>query len=80
MNGLFHRFEFIRAYLDEILILTEGDWKDNVNKLESIENKRKEKGLKFNIERYFFGQNEMEYLGFWVTHDGVKPIDKRQKQ
>ena len=18
----------------------------------------------------------MEYLGFWVTHDGVKPIDK----
>ena len=22
-----------------------------------------------------FGQNQMEYLGFWVTHNGVKPID-----
>ena len=22
----------------------------------------------------------MEYFGFWVTHDGVKPIDKKYKE
>ena len=38
-------------------------------------NKLKEKGIKCNIEKSFFGQTEMEYLGFWVTRDGVKPIN-----
>ena len=32
MNDLLHRFEFIRAYTDDILILTKGYWKDHVQK------------------------------------------------
>ena len=32
-------------------------------------------GLKCNIEKSFFRQAKMEYLGLWVTHDGVKPIN-----
>ena len=30
MNDLFHRFEFIYLYIDEILILTKGYWTDHV--------------------------------------------------
>ena len=37
----------------------------------------KGKGLECNIERSFFRQSEMEYLGFWVTHDGVKPTNRK---
>ena len=33
MNALFHGFEFIRMYIDEILILTTGDWTDHVHSL-----------------------------------------------
>ena len=40
-------------------------------------NKLKEKGLERNIEESFFRKIEMEYLGFWVTHDGVKPMNKK---
>ena len=77
MNNLFHGFGFIRAYMDDMLILTKGDWTDHIQKLESTLNKLKEKGLKCIIEKYFFGQTEMEYLGFWVTCDGVKPINRK---
>ena len=42
-------------------------------------NKLKGKGLKCNIERSFFGQTEMEYLGIWVTRDGVKTINIKIK-
>ena len=35
-------------------------------------NKLKGKGLKCNIEKSFFEQTELGYLGFWVTRDGVK--------
>ena len=54
MNDLFHGFEFIRAYLDDILILTKGDLTDHMQNLELMINKLKEKGLKYNIEKYFF--------------------------
>ena len=71
MNDSFHGFEFIRACIDEFLILTKGYWTDHVQKLESTLTKLKEKGLKCNIEKSLFGQAKMEYLGLWVTRDGV---------
>ena len=52
------------------------DWTDHLQKLELTLNKLKESRLKCNIENYFFGQTQMEYLYLWVTHDGVKPIEK----
>ena len=39
--------------------------------------KLKGKGLKCSIETSFFGQTEIEYLGFWVTRNGIKPINKK---
>ena len=41
MNYLFHGFEFIRAYIDDLLILTKGDWTDHIHKLELSLNKLK---------------------------------------
>ena len=33
MNYLFHAFEFIRAYIDDLFILTKGDWTDHVGNI-----------------------------------------------
>ena len=55
MNDLFHGFKYIRAYIDEHLVLTKGDWTDHLQKLELTLNKLKLKGLKCNIEDLFFG-------------------------
>ena len=49
MNDLFHGFEFIRAYIDDLFILTKGECTDHVQKLELTLNTLKEKGLKFNM-------------------------------
>ena len=76
INDLFHGFGFIRAYTDYLSILTKWDFIDHVQKLELTPNKLKGKGLKCNIEEYFFGQTKMEYLGFWVSHDEIKPINR----
>ena len=37
----------------------------------------KVKGHKCNTEKSFFGQTKMEYFGFWVTLNGVKPIKRK---
>ena len=76
MNDLIHGFEFICAYIYDLLVLTQVYWTDHVQKLELRLNKLKANGLKCNIERSFFGQTEMEYLGIWVTRDGVKTINR----
>ena len=75
MNDLFHGFEFICAYIDDTLILNKGDWTDHIHKLELTPHKLKEKLPKYNIEKQFFGQTEIEYLGFWVIRDGAKLIN-----
>ena len=59
------------------MILTKVDWADRLQNLELTLTKLKEKCLKCNIEKLFFGQTEMEYLGLWVTRNGVKPINRK---
>ena len=58
-----------------MLILTKLYLTYHIQKLKLTLHNLKEKGLKCNIENYFFGKTEMEYLGFWVTRNGVKPIN-----
>ena len=77
MNDLFHGFEFICAYIDDVLLLTKGYWTDHVKKLELTFNTLKGKGLKCNIEKSFFVKTNMEYLGFWVTRNGIISINRK---
>ena len=57
-NDLFRGFEFICAYIDDLLVLTKEDWTDNVEKLELTIDELKGKGIKCNIEISFFGQTK----------------------
>ena len=75
MDDLFHGFKFIHAYIDDILIFLKVDWSYHVQNLGLTLNKLKGKGPKCNIEKSFFGQTEMEYLGSWVTRDVLKYIN-----
>ena len=58
-------------YLDELLVLKTSDWSDHLTKLEQVCIQTTGNALKLNIEKSFFGQSEMKYLGFWVTREGV---------
>ena len=74
---MFRGFEFIRAYIDDLLIITKVDWSNQLEKLKRTLQKLKDNGLKRNIEKSSFGQTEMGYLGFWVTWTGIQPINKK---
>ena len=61
------------------MVLTKEYCTDYLHKLELNLNKEKVKGLKYNIENSFFRQPKTEHLGFWVTRDGAKIMDKQIK-
>ena len=67
MDGL----EFIRAYLDDLLVLTKSDWANHLECLCRVLQWLAEAGLKVNANKSKFGQLEIEYLGFWISHDGI---------
>ncbi len=77
MSSLFGDLEYVRAYIDDILCITKGDWDDHLQKLRVVLQRLREAGLKVNAKKSFFGRSELEYLGYWITRDGVQPISKK---
>ena len=73
MSDLMAGLEYVRAYIDDILVTTKGDWNDHLEKLDKVLQRLGEAGLQVNAEKSFFGRSETEYLGFWITREGVPP-------
>ena len=57
--------------------MTTGCWPDYLINLEQVLIKLQENGLKCNIDKPFFGQWEIEYLGLWITFEGVRPTETK---
>ena len=77
MSKLFAGLDYVRAYIDDILVLTSGDWADHLEKLDAVLEKFRTAGIKVNANKTFFGYPKIEYLGYQITRQGIKPIPKK---
>ena len=60
MSTLMQGLEYVRAYIDDILAITNGDWYDHLDKLELVFQRLQQAGLKVNSRKSFFGRPELE--------------------
>ena len=77
INEIFRGMEFIRAYINDLFIIAKVDQSNHLNKLELLLTNIKANGIECSIEKSFFGQTEMEYLGFGVTQTGIRSVNKK---
>jgi len=77
MGDLFADVEFARAYIDDLLVLSTSTLEDHLDKLEHVLQRLQEAGLKVNASKSFFAREELEYLGYWITQDGINPLSKK---
>jgi hypothetical protein len=77
MSTLFSDLEFIRTYIDDLLVITKSDWHDHLRHLDIVFKRLRDAGLKVNARKSFFGKEELEYLGYWITRAGIQPIAKK---
>ena len=77
MSELMQGLEFIRVYIDDLLCLTKGDYDDHLEKLDLVLQRIERAGLKVNAKKSFFAKEELEYLGYWITRDGIQPLPKK---
>ena len=75
MQGL----EFVRTYIDDLLYITTSSFQDHLTKLDKVLERIKKVGLKVNANKSFFAQPELEYLGFWITREGIMPTPQKEK-
>jgi hypothetical protein len=77
MSSLMGDLEYVRMYIDDLLITTKSDWQDHLHHLDIVFHRLKAAGLKINAKKSFFGRDELEYLGYWITRAGIQPISKK---
>ena len=77
MSELMVGLEFARAYIDDLLVLSTGSFDEHLANLEEVLTRLNAAGLKVNATKSFFARTELEYLGYWITQDGVKPLSKK---
>jgi hypothetical protein len=61
-------------YLDDLLILTNSIFKDYLLKLEMVLARLSTAGMRVNISKSKFFAEQIEYLGYWITRQGIQPI------
>ena len=62
------------GYIDDVLVITKNEFKDHLKSLDIFIKRIMKAGLKLNAEKLLFGQTETEYLGLWVSNNGVRPL------
>jgi hypothetical protein len=64
-------------YLDDLLILTNSSFKDHLLKLEMVLARISTAGMRVNISKSKFFAEQIEYLGYWITRQGIQPIQNK---
>ena len=77
MSNLMLELEYVRAYIDDLLVTTKGSFTDHLVKLEAVLAKMEEAGLKVNATKSFFAREGLEYLGYWISRDGIQPLTSK---
>ena len=77
MGGLFADMECVLVYLDDVLIIGAGTFEEHMNTVAEVLRKLEERGMQMNPQKSFWAKPQVEYLGFLVTREGIKPQSKK---
>ena len=59
------------------MITTSGSLEDHLEKVEQVLQRLKKAGLRVNANKSKFCRSEVEYLGYLITREGIKPQAKK---
>lgn len=68
----------VYSFVDDILIASKNET-EHLDHLNMLFSKLQEYGLCINVEKCQFGKSTIEFLGFMLSEDGIKPLPDRVK-
>ena len=79
ISTLFAELNYVRTYIDDLLVTTKGDLDDHLEKLDVVLRKLKCTGLKINANKSFFCQHKTRILRI-LDHKRSYPTVTRKGQ
>jgi len=78
INELLGDLDSVRAYIDDVLILTkDASFKKYLEQVRVVLSRMQKAGLRINADKSSFGINEVQYLGYIITKEGIRPDPKK---
>jgi hypothetical protein len=74
ISKLVQDMAYVRTHLDDLLIITNNSFKDHLLKLEMVLASLSTAGMRVIIFKYTLFAEQIEYLGYWITRQGIQPI------
>ncbi len=66
--------------MDDLLIIMRQTLDEHLQKMETVLTRLRDAGLKVNAAKSLFCAHEIEYLGYILTREGIKPQSKKAVQ
>ncbi len=80
ISELMMALEFVRAYIDDLLVITKASLEDHLAKLRLVLIRLQAAGLKINADKSTFCTITTEYLGYTLTREGIKPQNNKVQE
>ena len=77
MGALFQDLEKLFVYLDDLIVLGNGTFKEHMSEVDETLSRLLTKGLQINFAKYVWAVQEVDYLGFTLTRIGIQPQQKK---
>ena len=77
MSELMLALEFVRTYIDDLLVITKASLEDPLEKLRMVLTRLREAGLRINTDKSTFFTITTECLGYTLTREGINPQNNK---
>jgi hypothetical protein len=77
MSDLMQHLNFVRTYLDDLLVISCITFEDHLEKLECVLKILSDKGLPVNEDTSTFCATNIEYVGYLISRSGTQPSPKK---
>jgi hypothetical protein len=71
ISKLVQDMEYVKTYLDDLLILTNSIFKDYLLKLEMVLARFSAAGMRLNISKPKVFAEQIKYMGYWIIRQGI---------
>lgn len=76
INHALGDLDFVFIYIDDILIASSSH-EEHLAHIRIVLHKLKEAHLRLNVDKCVFGVPELDFLGYLISQDGIRPIPKK---
>lgn len=78
INSIFQNLDYVYCYVDDILIASETH-EHYLQHLQEVFKKLQTAGLTINVSKCNFGKEQVDFLGYQISRQGIKPLPDKVK-